>query len=539
MLEKKAIRYLRFSHDKQSYHSIERQEHITSSWINFNKVLLTDTFVDEGYSARTFDRPDIKQLFAFIKKNHKEIDFLVVAELTRFSRETGDAINMVKQIQAEYGIRIVSAGRGTIYDCMDHNSFFMMGLEFLLGNSENIKRQNDIRGGIYAAKAIKGLWIQGGRKAPYGYAKEGSGENRRLVINEAEAYLVRYIYEAFLINTPIIEIKNQIKKIGFDRTGSSAIQDILANPLYCGYQHVKAWKDEPGGLYPLKEHPCIIDYSTWNRVQEKLKPETPKYKVSLSDDFPLRGVLKCHCSKYLTGAPSKGRHGQYYNYYKCIVSGHNNLKAGKVHEQLLEALKYMSLPNKTIKSIKQKSEAILDNRLSENRKLLMHKKTELVETERQLHSIEAKWIKNEINADTYNRWYSQLNQKTIELRNNVAELSREDNEIEMLLKNELDKLSDLQSVYLSATLPQKQELLRKGFDNGLYYQNGLYRTPYMMSIFHHSILILKEKRLLEMDENKKTGLKVRSGGGDRIRTGVQTYPSKAFYMFIPALIVGK
>jgi hypothetical protein len=31
----------------------------------------------------------------------------------------------------------------------------------------------------------------------------------------------------------------------------------------------------------------------------------------------------------------------------------------------------------------------------------------------------------------------------------------------------------------------------------------------MMEIFHHSILILKEKRLLEMDENKKTGLEVR------------------------------
>jgi hypothetical protein len=49
-----------------------------------------------------------------------------------------------------------------------------------------------------------------------------------------------------------------------------------------------------------------------------------------------------------------------------------------------------------------------------------------------------------------------------ELQNKVAELSREDNEIEMLLRNELDKLSDLQSVYLSATLPQKQELIRKG-----------------------------------------------------------------------------
>ena len=28
------------------------------------------------------------------------------------------------------------------------------------------------------------------------------------------------------------------------------------------------------------------------------------------------------------------------------------------------------------------------------------------------------------------------------------------------------------------------------------------------------------------------------GGGDRIRTGVQTYSPKAFYMFISLLIVG-
>lgn len=48
-------------------------------------------------------------------------------------------------------MKIVRANRGSIYDCSDHNSFFKMGLEFLLGNSENIKRQNDINGGIYAA----------------------------------------------------------------------------------------------------------------------------------------------------------------------------------------------------------------------------------------------------------------------------------------------------------------------------------------------------------------------------------------------------
>ncbi|MEY3590245.1 MAG: hypothetical protein RLZZ466_765 [Bacteroidota bacterium] len=37
----------------------------------------------------------------------------------------------------------------------------------------------------------------------------------------------------------------------------------------------------------------------------------------------------------------------------------------------------------------------------------------------------------------------------------------------------------------------------------------------------------------ENNEPKKT-----LSGGDRIRTGVQTYPLKVFYMFIPELIVG-
>ena len=45
--------------------------------------------------------------------------------------------------------------------------------------------------------------------------------------------------------------------------------------------------------------------------------------------------------------------------------------------------------------------------------------------------------------------------------------------------------------------------------------------------------------LPEVYGNKKTGLKARSCGGDRIRTGVQTYSTKAFYMLIPALLVGK
>lgn len=113
-MNKKAVAYLRFSNEEQSNHSIERQQVITNSWMEHFSVELVDSFIDPGYSATNFDRPDFKKLYAFIGKNFRNIDYLVVYDCTRFSRELGDAVNIVKKIQKEYGIKIVSASRGAI-----------------------------------------------------------------------------------------------------------------------------------------------------------------------------------------------------------------------------------------------------------------------------------------------------------------------------------------------------------------------------------------------------------------------------------------
>jgi len=51
-------------------------------------------------------------------------------------------------------------------------------------------------------------------------------------------------------------------------------------------------------------------------------------------------------------------------------------------------------------------------------------------------------------------------------------------------------------------------------------------------VLRQTIMITKKPSRLHRE-----GLSFR--GGDRIRTGVQTHSTKAFYMFIPALIVGE
>ena len=48
-----------------------------------------------------------------------------------------------------------------------------------------------------------------------------------------------------------------------------------------------------------------------------------------------------------------------------------------------------------------------------------------------------------------------------------------------------------------------------------------------------------KRRLVKEKAGKSIGYDYRLRGVEGTRTPVQTYPSKAFYMFIPALLVGK
>lgn len=85
-------------------------------------------------------------------------------------------------------------------------------------------------------------------------------------------------------------------------------------------------------------HEPIVSRITWHEVQDRMAGKSKRAVQIVSDDMPLRSILKRHCGLPLTGAPSRSRNGNYYNYYKCKLSGHNNISALKAHEQLLKML---------------------------------------------------------------------------------------------------------------------------------------------------------------------------------------------------------
>lgn len=228
----------------------------------------------------------------------------------------------------------------------------------------------------------------------------------------------------------------------------------------------------------------------------------------INDEMPLRSVLLCHCGKPLTGAPSKGKLGGIYYYYKCQTSAHNNISVKKAHSQLLDVLSYMSLTERLIFALRDKSEELLEQRIKDNRELLKQKQNELKEIEAKLVSIEEKWINNQMPFEAYQRWYPDLTKKRMVLRAQKDELSQDQESTWVLLQKELTKLGDLKNLYLSSSTLQKQQLIRVVFDSRLYYKEDSYRTPYMMPIFSHNTLILREKQLLVLEEKRELSDKV-------------------------------
>ena len=498
---KRAIRYLRFSQLGQSNGSIERQELYTDQWIKFNNVELVDTFIDRGKSAKTFDRPDFIKLKEFISKHYSTVDYLLVDQMDRFSRDAGEAMSMVKLLQHRYNIQIVSVTEGITFDYSTPGSFFRAGLQLLLAEEDNINRSIKVRGGLYTAKAKEGRFV--GPKRPYGYQRVGEKKDRKLVVDEAEAKIVRFVYDAYLRGIPLHLIRAQARKIGYTTKGNCAIEKLLSNPIYAGLLEAKSFKEYPGGLFPAIHEP-IIDITSWKIVQEKMKKPV-KTRTIIDDEIPLRGVLRCYCGSPLSGAPSRGKSGQYFYYYKCRHPRHNNISATKAHNQFLEICQLMSLPSYTVRKIQAGCRTSLDKELESNRTKAIEKRKEMENVEEKLLSLEEKWIKNEISKETYERWYGNYSDSILTLKGSIERLSNSQNlSFDMLEKN-MGLLTDLRHVYTTADTLQKREFIHLVFDNNLYYENGIYRTPTMMPLLAHNHLKMREKNLLYYE--KKEGFR--------------------------------
>lgn len=491
---KKAIGYVRISDKDQSNFSITGQADIIRSYCSKNDMEVISLFTDEGESAKNFDRPDWKQLEQFVKANHAQVDILLVAKFDRFSRNVAEALQMIERLENKYSIRVLSAMEPISMHPSSPYYFQIRSQILLSGNVELLIIRDRTKFGMHHALK-SGRYVS---KAPIGYLNSRDASNKPLLlINELKAPFIKQIFDRFLAGDTIHTIRKIIKEKGLTITSHSGIQNILTNPVYMGFVQVPAYYDEPGGLIKGIHQP-IIEEEKWWKAHAIMNQGKRNQRTTLSEEFPLRGVLRCYCSRNLTAAKSKGRR-EYFGFYKC--NGHKgaNFSSKKLHAKFDEILKELSLPASHIQYLQERIMENINAELQQAQKRITEQQQQLSELNKKIDNLEEKYFSSDIDRDTFSKWKMRYHTEKGIIQQALADLRRPESETLKQYSATVGRLADLQWIYNQGTIEQKQSFVRLVFDSRLYYQQSTYRTPYILPLFADKEQILKEKGLLIID----------------------------------------
>lgn len=318
---KRCAVYCRVSSDErldQEFNSIDAQKEAGHAYIASQCaegwIPVADDYDDPGYSGGNTDRPALKRLLADIERGL--IDIVVVYKIDRLTRSLADFAKMVEVFDQ----RDVSFSAVT----QQINSATSMGrlmLNVLLSFAqfEREVTSERIRDKIAAAKR-KGMWMGGVPSIGYDVV------NRQLVINDAEAAVVRRIFEEMLtIGSPTqiaanltaegITTKAWTTQEGQTRSGTRIdkkyLHKLLRNRIYLGELSHK------GNWYP-GAHPPIIDRALWDKVHAVLAKDSHarsvETKIRSRTDALLRGLLYAPSGERMYPTYSSKR-GHKYHYY--------------------------------------------------------------------------------------------------------------------------------------------------------------------------------------------------------------------------------
>lgn len=156
---------------------------------------------------------------------------------------------------------------------------------------------------------LKGNFQGGG--LPYGYRIE----NRKVVIDETKAEVVRYMYEQYSKGVYVRDIISALTAKGILYKGKpfarNTVYGILQNEKYSGiYRH--------GDEVYENIYPRLLPQDLYESVRRKV--ESNKFgKRSVKTVYLLRNKVRCgYCGKPISAETGTARNGEIKRYYKCI-----------------------------------------------------------------------------------------------------------------------------------------------------------------------------------------------------------------------------
>ncbi len=289
-------------------------------------------YIDEGLSGiSTRKRENFNRMIEDAEKGC--FDLIITKEISRFARNTLDSISFTRQL--------LNCGVGVFFqndniNTLDEDSELRLSIMSSIAQEELRKLSSRVKFGHQ--QAIKSKVVLGNGRI-FGYEKDSG----RLVINEAEAPMIRELFELYATGEYSMK---QIEKLFWDkgyrnRNGNkiahSTMANLIANPKYKGWyagNKVKVvdmftkkqkflppeewvmFKDETGQIVP-----AIVSEELWDKANVVLKrrSEDVKSRQGICNHANLfTGKLYCtHCGEPYYRRESRDTKGNRNSRWVC------------------------------------------------------------------------------------------------------------------------------------------------------------------------------------------------------------------------------
>ncbi len=316
---------------EQEFNSLHAQREACEAYIASQRsegwVLMRDQYDDGGISGGTLERPGLKRLLADVEDGL--VDVVVVYKIDRLSRSLMDFSKLVEVFDRN-GVTFVSVTQS--FNTTTSMGRLTLNILLSFAQFEREVTAERIRDKV-AASRRKGMWMGG--VPPFGYEVK----DRKLVINEADAAHVRWIFARFIEIGSGTELARELGQRGVrtsrgNRIDKKYLYRLLNNRALIGEAVHK------GDSYP-GEHDAIIDRNVWDKVHAILQESPRKRAARTRADTPslLKGLLFGPDGAAFSPTHTR-KGGKLYRYYvsqTVLKHGAGSCPVGRVPAGAIEA----------------------------------------------------------------------------------------------------------------------------------------------------------------------------------------------------------
>ncbi len=408
--------------------SIESQIIALTNYSKEKKFNIYNTYIDDGVSGATLDRPSFNKLISDMKL--KKFNTIIIKDLSRLGRNLIEVGNLLEVVLPQNNIRLISVNEN--YDSLTYVDDESILLRTFLNDyylKECKKKSNNA---INQRAKSKSLSVRGA----YGYMWD---ENKNIIINPNAALTVKLIFNMFLDNKTPTQIANYLmetntlspaatryqlynqtcNKIDIDNCyywSRTSIDKILSNYQYTG-NTVNLKQKKQNGKYvknyePIiltNTHEAIISEEMYDKVQAIRNKKTITKPDNL-DQYRIKGMFKCSCGKSLIY-----EHKYKSKIYRC-KGCRISYKTEDIHQVLIQDIKQLIIEYASnSKTYEKKLKNLLIN--SDDSNSLIELQKEKNHIENKISNLYESYYDNKINKEEYLLKIKELKQY-LELINN-------------------------------------------------------------------------------------------------------------------------